>query len=75
MLPGGYVLVDNHRTTACGDAVDIFRRLAGVTDTIEHVNHADIYWRRSLKAAQSHKYDKDSIRREMITRVLLKSVD
>ena len=73
--PGGYVLVDNYHTAACGDAINTFRRLTEITDTIEHVGRADIYWRRSLKAAQSHQYDKDSIRRAMIIEVSLKSTD
>lgn len=75
VLPGGYVLVDNYQTTACGGAVDTFRRLADVTDAIEHINSVDIYWRRPLKAVQSHQYDKDNVRQAMITRALLKSAD
>lgn len=75
MPPGGYVLVNNYHTTTCGSAVDTFRRLTDVTDAIERIGRDDIYWQRSLKAAQSHQYDKDDIRQTMIMRVSLISLD
>ena len=44
---GGFVVVDDYATSQCQTAVDTFRERHGITDPIERIDGAGVFWRKT----------------------------
>jgi len=47
LSPGGYVIVDDFHIAACREAVADYRREHGITDEIQRIDWAGVFWKRS----------------------------
>jgi O-methyltransferase len=47
LSPGGYVIIDDFHIPSCREAVGDYRREHGITDEIERIDWAGVFWRRS----------------------------
>ena len=45
--PGGFVIIDDFNIAACRQAVHDFRNVRGITDPIEQIDWAGVFWRRT----------------------------
>jgi len=46
VVPGGFVIIDDHAVQACADAVRDYRAQKGITDAIQEIDWTGIYWRK-----------------------------